>query len=112
MISDISNSIAFLFVMENVTMILSIIPLAIFLVVITITRRIKSFHFQILIFLILYLVGELIENNQIRNIIFPSIPTYIGPQIHVSASLFFTIIIILRFFSSTQKGKNITDEIK
>lgn len=112
MVVDIINSFADLFVIENVTIILTVIPLVIFSIIIINKKNIKSFHFQILIFIILYFIGELIENNQIRNLIFPSIPSYASPQIHVIAAIFFTIIMILRFFSSKQKDKNVTYEIK
>ena len=105
MVGDIINSFADLFAMENVTIILTVIPLIIFLVILMSKKSIKSFHFQILIFITLYFIGELIENDQIRNSIFPSIPSYIGSQIHVIASLFFTIIMILRFVSSKQKTR-------
>lgn len=109
MIFDISNSLTFMFAMENIMWILTVIPLAIFSWITVITKRIKSFHFQILIFIILYFVGELLENNQIRNRLFSSIPSDVGPQVHVIAAIFFTIIMILRFLSATEKGKKITD---
>lgn len=112
MVSDINNGLIFLFAIENVTLILTVIPLAIFIWIFTITKRIKSFQFQILIFIILYFIGELIENLQTKNAIFSSTPSDIGPQIHVIAALYFTIIIIIRFFCSTQKGKKINDESK
>lgn len=112
MIFDTSNSFPLMFVMENVTLILTIIPLAIFLAIITITKRIKSFHFQILIFIILYFIGELIENNQVRNAFFTSVPSDVGPLLHVIAAIFFTVIMILRFYSARQAGKKISDEIK
>lgn len=111
MIFDISNSLTLMFTMENVTLILTIISMAVFLGVVTISRRIKSFYFQILIFIILYFVGELIENNQIRNALFSSISSDVGSQIHMLAAMFFAIVMIIRFFFSRQAGKKINDKI-
>jgi hypothetical protein len=75
-------------------------------------RSIKSFEFQILIFIIVYIVGEIIEdyNNKISPF-FSAFPS-IGSQIHIASAVFLAIMLWLRLYSVRQSGRKIVDKIE
>jgi hypothetical protein len=93
----------FLHSMSDITFILSLIPLVIFVWLAIRSKSIKSFQFQISIFIAVYILGELIENNRID--IFSTLPSNIGSQIHVGSAIFFTIMMWFRFYYAEKRGK-------
>jgi hypothetical protein len=66
--SDIAGSISgFLNSMSYVTLILSLIPLIIFIWLAVGSKNIRAFQFQISIFIAVYILGEIIENTKIAS---------------------------------------------
>jgi hypothetical protein len=74
-------------------------------------RNIRSFEFQISIFIIVYIVGEIVEdyNNKIP---FFSAFHYIGSQIHLVAAVFLSIILWIRLYFVRKSGRKIVDKIE
>ena len=70
-------------------------------------RVLKPFQFQISIFIAVYILGEIIENNRIA--IFSTLPPDIGSQIHVGSAIFFTIMIWFRFYYAEKSRKNMVE---
>ena len=69
-------------------------------------RNIRSFEFQISIFIMVYVVGEIIEDyNQMP---FPNI----GSQIHIASAVLLTIILWLRLYSVRKSGREMVDKIE
>src|ERR671931_2674130 len=101
-----SNS-SFLNSMSYVTLILSLIPLAIFIWLAVKSKNIRAFQFQISIFIAVYIIGEIIENNRIAA--FSILPPDIGPQIHVGSAIFFTIMVWFRFYYAEKGGKKMVE---
>jgi len=97
----------FLHSMSDITLILSLIPLIIFMWLAVRSKSIKSFQFQISIFIAVYLLGAIIENNRIT--VFLSLPPNLGSQIHVGSAIFFTIMIWFRFYYAEKKGKKMIE---
>ena len=97
----------FLSSMSYVTLILSLIPLAIFIWLAVKSKNIRAFQFQISMFIAIYITGEIIENTKIAA--FSFLPPDIGSQIHVSSAIFFTIMIWLRFYSAEKTGKKMVE---
>ena len=97
----------FLHSMSDITFILSLIPLIIFVWLAIRSKSIKSFQFQISIFIAVYILGELIENNRID--IFSTLPSNIGSQIHVCSAIFFTIMMWFRFYYAEKRGKKMIE---
>jgi len=97
----------FLHSMSDITLILSLIPLIIFIWLAVRSKSIKSFQFQISIFIAVYLLGAIIENNRIT--VFLSLPPNLGSQIHVGSAIFFTIMIWFRFYYAEKKGKKMIE---
>jgi hypothetical protein len=106
--SDIagSNSI-FLNSMSYVTLILSLIPLIIFIWLAVRSKNIRAFQFQISIFIAVYILGEIIENTKIA--VFSVLPSNIGSQIHVGSAIFFTIMVWFRFYYADKSGKKMIE---
>lgn len=68
-------------------------------------RNIRRFEFQILIFIIIYIVGEIIESYK-ASFLVSALP-YIGSQIHVVAAVFFAIVLWLRLNVAIKNGRKI-----
>jgi hypothetical protein len=102
-----STSADFLHSMSDITFILSLVPLVIFVWLAVRSKSIKAFQFQISIFIAVYILGEIIENNRIA--IFAVLPPDIGPQIHVGSAIFFTIMIWFRFYYAEKRGKKMVE---
>ena len=101
-----SNS-SFLNSMSYVTLILSLIQLAIFIWLAVKSKNIRAFQFQISIFIAVYIIGEIIENTKIAA--FSFLPPDIGSQIHVGSAIFFTIMVWFRFFYAEKSGRKMVE---
>ena len=109
-IFEINNTIStsyFLHSMSDITLILSFIPLIIFVWLALRSKSIKAFQFQISLFIAVYILGEIIENDRIA--IFSTLPPNIGSQIHVGSAIFFTIIMWFRFYYAEKRGKKMIE---
>jgi hypothetical protein len=102
-----NSSFDFLNSMSDITFILSLIPLVIFIWLAVRSKSIKAFQFQISIFIAVYILGEIIENNRIA--IFSTLPPDIGSQIHVGSAIFFTIMVWFRFYYAEKRGKKMVE---
>ena len=98
----------FLHSMSYVTLILSLVPLAIFVWLAIKSKSIRAFQFQISMFIAIYILGEIIENNN-RIAVFSLLPPDIGPQIHVGSAIFFTIMVWFRFYYAEKSGKKMIE---
>ena len=106
--SDIAGtSSSFLNSMSYVTLILSLIPLAIFIWLAVKSKNIRAFQFQISVFIAVYIIGEIIENTEIAA--FSILPPDIGSQIHVGSAIFFTIMVWFRFYYAEKSGKKMIE---
>jgi SNF family Na+-dependent transporter len=103
--SDMLNSIG------NVTSLIILIPLIIFIWLTIKSKDIKRFQFQLMVFILMYFIGQIIENNN-NSIFFSLLPKDFGSQIHVIAAAFFTIMILLRFYYTNPKKKKMIDDYK
>ena len=101
-----SNSY-FLHSMSDITIFLSLIPLIIFVWLAIRSKSIKTFQFQISIFIAVYILGELIENNRIATLL--TLPPNLGSQIHVGSAVFFTIMMWFRFYYAEKRGKKMIE---
>jgi hypothetical protein len=107
-ISD--NSSDFLHSVGDFTSILSLVPLVIFVWLAIRSKNIKSFQLQISVFIAVYIIGGIIENNNGRIAMFSMLPPEIGSQIHVIAAIFFTIMIWFRFYYADLTGKRMIEK--
>ena len=109
--TSISNSSSdFLHSVGDFTSILSLVPLVIFVWLAIRSKNIKSFQLQISVFIAVYIIGGIIENNNGRIAILSALPPEIGSQIHVIAAIFFTIMIWFRFYYADLRGKKMIEK--
>ena len=101
-----SNS-SFLDSMSHVTLVLSIIPLGIFIWLAARSKNIRAFQFQISTFIAVYVLGEIIENGRIT--VFSVLPSDIGSQIHVVSAILFATMIWFRFYYAEKSGKRMIE---
>jgi hypothetical protein len=105
-----NNSSDFLHSVGDFSSILSLVPLVIFVWLAIRSKNIKSFQLQISVFIAVYIIGGIIENNNGRIAILSVLPPDIGSQIHVIAAIFFTIMIWFRFYYADLRGKKMIEK--
>ena len=93
-------------IIGNITSILLLIPLIIFIWLTIKSKNVKRFQFQLMIFILMYFIGQVIENNG-DSIFFSILPKDFGSQIHVFAAAYFTIVMLFRFYFANPRKKKI-----
>lgn len=93
----------------GLTLILLVIALGIFVWLTVKSKNIKSFQFQISLFIVIWIVGEvadLLQGRQI-GILLPPYSQETGLYIHVLAMGLFSAMLWIRFYRSMKTGKKI-----
>jgi hypothetical protein len=102
----------FLLFMNNITIILLLIALGIFVWQVSRSKSIRSFQFQISIFLVVWILGEIVGNLEDNGIIvFPAIQGNIGLEIHVVSMVLFGLMLWLRFYYSERSGRKMIEDV-
>ena len=102
----------FLLFMNNITIILLLIALGIFVWQISQSKSIRSFQFQISIFLVVWILGEIVGNLEDNGIIvFPALQRNIGLEIHVVSMVLFGLMLWLRFYYSKRSGTKMIEDV-
>jgi hypothetical protein len=96
------------FIPHEVIVALLLIALGIFAIVAIKARNIRSFQFQISIFIIVWIVGEMVDVLQDLGTLAVFNEDF-GMQIHLASMVFFSVMIWLRFYYSRSKGRKIVD---
>jgi hypothetical protein len=99
----------FLFSMSGLTLIILFLSLAIFGWLAIRYRNIRSFEFQISIFITAYVAGEIIEDYKMP---FLSAFPYIGSQIHIASAVLLAMILWLRLYSARKGGRSMIDKVE
>jgi hypothetical protein len=102
----------FLLFMNNITIILLLIALGIFVWQVSRSKSIRSFQFQISMFLVVWILGEIVGNLEDNGIIvFPALQGNIGLEIHVVSMVLFGLMLWLRFYYSERSGKKMIEDV-
>jgi hypothetical protein len=106
-----SAATVFLIIASNITLILLLVALVIFVWLILRSMNVRSFQFQMSIFLIIWILSEIIGSLQDSGIIiFPVLQGDIGLEIHTVSMIFFSVMLWLRFiYSETSNKRTIED---
>jgi hypothetical protein len=106
------NNVIMLFIINSITMILLLIALSIFLWLAARSKNIRSFQFQISIFVVIWILGDMISIlHDTGLVVFSSIQSDLGSEIHVISMLFFSIVLYLRYYYSERSGKKIVEDV-
>ncbi len=98
--------------MNNITIILLLIALGIFVWQATRSKSIRSFHFQISVFLVVWILGEIVGTlEDVGIIMFPALQGNLGLEIHVISMVFFSLMLWLRFYYSERSGKKMIEDV-
>ncbi len=100
----------FLIIMSNITIILLLVALGMFVWLVARSKSIRSFQFQMSIFLLVWILGEIAGSLQDSGIIvFTALQGDIGLEIHVVSMVFFSLMLWLRFYYSERSGKKMIE---
>ncbi|HET7149269.1 MAG TPA: hypothetical protein VFI73_12305 [Candidatus Nitrosopolaris sp.] len=102
----------FLIIISNITIILLLVALGIFVWLVVRSKSIRSFQFQMSIFLVVWILGEIagsLQDN--RLIVFTALQGDIGLEIHVVSMVFLSIMLWLRFYYSERSGKKMIESL-
>jgi bacteriorhodopsin len=96
----------------SLTLVLLVIALGIFVWLTARSRNIKSFQFQISIFILIWITGEVIDLLGEEGVIQLFSTSEIGIYVHVLAMAMFSGMIWIRFYLSEKTGKRIADALQ
>jgi D-alanyl-lipoteichoic acid acyltransferase DltB (MBOAT superfamily) len=98
--------------MSYVTVILLLAALSMFVWLAALSRNIKSFQFQISIFIVIWVLGQVVGILQDSGIIVLSpLLGDISLEIHVISLVFLSIMIWLRFYYSERSGRRMIEDL-
>mgnify|MGYP007099591780 FL=1 len=95
-----------------ITIILLFVGIGIFSLLAVDSRKIKSFQFQISIFIVIWIAGEIIDLLQSLGEIESILPSDLGIKIHLMAMIFFCGMVLVRFYLAKQSGKTMIDDLQ
>lgn len=89
-----------------------LIALGIFAWLTTRSRNIKSFQFQISIFILIWMIGEIVDLLGEEGVVELFSTSEIGVYVHVLAMAMFSAMLWIRFYLSERSGKRIADALQ
>lgn len=98
------------FVLGSMSLILLSIALIIFSVLAIKSKNIRSFQFQISIFVVIWIVGEMVGILQERGIVNLTVED-LGIQIHLTSMIFLPCMFWLRYYYSKKGGKKMIESV-
>ncbi|HET7148141.1 MAG TPA: hypothetical protein VFI73_06525 [Candidatus Nitrosopolaris sp.] len=100
----------FLFSTAGLTLIILFASLVIFGWLTVRNRNIRSFELQVSVFIIVYILGEILEDYKIPSLLI-SLP-YIGSQIHIVSAVLLAIILWFRLYDVRRSGRKMIDKLE
>jgi hypothetical protein len=107
---DTQSTNNILFYGGGLTLVILFASLAIFGWLAVKYRNIRDFQFQIFVFIIIYIIGEILENYKIPSLS-ASLP-YLGSQIHIIAAAFLALALLLRLYHVRSSGRKTVDKLE
>jgi bacteriorhodopsin len=96
----------------NLTLVLLVIALGIFGWLTARSRNIKSFQFQISMFILIWITGEIVDLLGEEGVVETFSTSEIGIYVHVLAMAMFSAMLWMRFYLSKKRGKKIADTLQ
>jgi hypothetical protein len=100
-----------LYSLDVLTLTLLLIALSIFALIAVRSKNVRTFQFQISIFIVIWILGEAANTLQASGLILPRNLQNFGMQIHLVSMVFFGIMLWVRFYYSERAGKKLKDTI-
>jgi bacteriorhodopsin len=96
----------------SLTLVLLVIALGIFVWLTARSRNIKSFQFQISLFILIWTTGEIVELLGEEGVVELFSTSEIGMYVHVLAMAMFSAMLWIRFYLSEKSGKKMADTLQ
>jgi bacteriorhodopsin len=96
----------------NLTLVLLVIALGIFVWLTARSRNIKNFQFQISMFIVIWITGEVVDLLGEEGVVEVFSTSEIGIYVHVLAMVMFSAMLWIRFYLSEKRGKTIADTLQ
>jgi len=101
-----------LLLMDNITTALLFVALGIFVWLAVLSKNIRTFQFQISIFIIIWIFGEIAGILRDSGIISLSVlQGDVGLEIHVVSMFFFSMLLWVRFYYSQRSGRRMIEGV-
>jgi len=98
--------------MNSFTIILLLAALSLFVwLAATQSKKIRSFQFQLSVFIIIWIVGDLINILQNNGVILVSSLKSVGGEVHLVSMFFFSVMLWLRYYYSERSGKRMVENL-
>jgi hypothetical protein len=97
--------------MNSITTLLLLVALGIFVWLAVRSRNIRSFQFQISIFIIIWILGEITGILQNNGITVLSGLGDVGLEIHVISMVFFSMMLWFRYYYSKRSGIKMIEDV-
>ena len=94
---------------SNLTFVLLVIALAVFVWLTAKSKNFKSFQFLISLFILMWIVGEILDLIAEEGAIGLFSASEIGMYAHILSMMMFSAILWIRFYMSKKSGKNLAD---
>jgi len=101
-----------LLLMNSITIILLLAALGIFVWLAARSKNIRGFQFQLSIFIIIWILGDMVSvlhDNGI--VVFSALQSELGSGIHVVSMVFLSLMLWLRYYYSERSGKKMIEEM-
>jgi len=101
-----------LLLMDNITTALLLVALGIFVWLAVLSKNIRTFQFQISIFIIIWILGEIAGILRDSGIIsLSALQGDVGLEIHVVSMFFFSMLLWVRFYYSQRSGRRMIEGV-
>ena len=101
-----------LLLMNSITIILLLGALGIFVLLAARSKNIRSFQFQLSIFIIIWILGDMVgilHDNGI--VVFSALQSEVGSGIHVVSMVFLSLMLWLRYYYSERGSKKMVEDL-
>ena len=101
-----------LLLMNSITIILLLGALGIFVWLAARSKNIRSFQFQLSIFIIIWILGDMVgilHDNGI--VVFSALQSEVGSGIHVVSMVFLSLMLWLRYYYSERSSKKMVEDL-
>jgi len=110
--SAVWSPVVILLLMNSITIMLLLGALGIFVWLAARSKSIRSFQFQLSIFIIIWIVGDMVSVLHDNGIIgFSALQSDLGSGIHLVSMVFFSMMLWLRYYYSERSGKKMIEDI-
>jgi hypothetical protein len=111
--SAVWSPVVILLLMNSITIMLLLAALGIFVWLVARSKNIRSFQFQLSIFIIIWIVGDMISMLHDNGIVgFFALQSDLGAGIHVVSMVFFSLMLWVRYYYSERSSKTMIEDLQ